>query len=167
MSSIEYRHLCGAAWLDGAEQPNLLAHSHGGRPSLFADIESCDFLLADWDAASGSTTWAISVGNKTMIMNQLLEEVVRIRGGKFVFLTPGQLAVMQTGQQLYDTVWDALPAAELGFGGEEQQAVSIVWDGTDARLQLSGAFGVVSIDLSVGGSVRRVEQCEYADVLVG
>ena len=41
-------------------------------------------------------------------------------GGRSTYLRSGQSRVMRTGQHLYDTAWEAVPAVVAGRGKEQE-----------------------------------------------
>ena len=130
-SQVENQQLQHVSWMDANQLGVLSGPEHGGRPSVFAGAE-----------AQGEE-------GQRCISNKMPEWVAQVTGGggQGTYLRGGQLEVIRTGQHLYDTAWETLPAVQVDCDEEQGGAALVVWSCNDSTLVKEAAFGAVSIGM--------------------
>ena len=147
VSQAEQQRLQLVSWMDGSSQLDVLSEpEHGGRPRVFAGVE-----------AQGE-------GDQHGMSNRMSEWVAQVAGsgGRSTYLRSGQLEVVRTGQHLYDTAWEAVPAADQSSKFRDDSTTAMLVIG-DARSSLA----LISVALSQSSAGFSCAVCSAAVPLVG
>ena len=105
--------------MDACGQPGVLADSeHGGRPYVFAGLDSCH--LFNSSPGMQSTMWGIISSTGCAQFNEMDDCMAQMLGGTAAYLKPGQLEVLRIATQTYVVAWEPLPTSA---SDQEEMAV--------------------------------------------